>query len=93
MAVCVNRIGTVQTIDPRGQNLASALINGGVYYFTRQAVEGATAPSSLESDILPRLAGRGELRGYRYAGFFIDIGVPESLAAAAELVPKQRRYL
>ena len=31
------------------------------------------------------------MRGYRYRGFFIDIGVPESLAAAAKLVPEQRR--
>jgi D,D-heptose 1,7-bisphosphate phosphatase len=81
----------VRAIRPRGQALASALINAGVYYFTRQSVESSGASSSLESDILPRLAGRGALRGYRYSGFFIDIGVPESLAAAAALVPKQRR--
>jgi D,D-heptose 1,7-bisphosphate phosphatase len=31
------------------------------------------------------------LRGHPYSGFFIDIGVPKGLAAAAELVPKQRR--
>jgi NDP-sugar pyrophosphorylase family protein len=81
----------VRAIRPRGQSLASALINGGVYYLARKAVEESTAPSSLESDILPRLVGRGALRGYRYRGFFIDIGVPESLAAAAKLVPEQRR--
>jgi D,D-heptose 1,7-bisphosphate phosphatase len=81
----------VRAIRPRRQNLASALINGGVYYFAREAVEGSAAPSSLESDILPRLVGRGALRGYRYRGFFIDIGIPESLVAAAELVPKRRR--
>ncbi len=81
----------VRAIRPRGQSLAPALINGGVYYFARKAVEGSAAPSSLESDILPRLVGRRALRGYRYRGFFIDIGVPESLAAAAKLVPEQRR--
>ena len=81
----------VRTIRPRGENLAPALINGGVYCFTRRAVEGSATASSLESDILPRLAGRGALRGHRYSGFFIDIGVPESLAAAAKLVPEQRR--
>jgi D-glycero-D-manno-heptose 1,7-bisphosphate phosphatase len=81
----------VRTIRPRGQSLARALINGGVYSFTRRAVEGSAARSSLESDILPRLVGRDALRGYRYGGFFIDIGVPESLAAAAILVPERRR--
>ena len=81
----------VAAIISRRRSLAPALINGGVYYVTRPAVEGSTAPSSLESDILPRLVSLGALRGYRYFGFFIDIGVPESLAAAAELVPKHRR--
>jgi len=40
---------------------------------------------------LPELVRRGALRGYSYSGFFIDIGVPENLAAAADLVPLQRR--
>ena len=39
----------VRAIRPRGQNLASALINGGVYFFTRRAVEGPAAPSSLRA--------------------------------------------
>ena len=30
----------VRAIRPRGQTLAAALINGGVYYFTRRALEG-----------------------------------------------------
>jgi D,D-heptose 1,7-bisphosphate phosphatase len=81
----------VRAIRPRGQPLASAWINGGVYYFTRAAIEGFGSPSSLESDILPKLAAREILRAYPYTGFFIDIGVPESLAAAATLVPRQRR--
>ncbi len=81
----------VVAIRPRGQNLAPALIKGGVYYFTRRVVEESVAASSLERDILPKLISRGVLRGYRYSGFFIDIGVPESLAAAVELAPGRRR--
>ena len=61
------------------------------HYLTRRALEGWAAPSSLEKDILPGLVARGALRAYPYSGFFIDIGVPASLAAAAELVPSQRR--
>ena len=61
-----------------------------MYYFTRRALAGS-APSSLEGDILPGLVARGALNAYRYSGFFIDIGVPASLAAANELVPNQRR--
>ncbi len=81
----------VSAIRPRGTPLASALINGGVYYLTRRALDGAVAPSSIESDVLPKLIAAGALRGYPYTGFFIDIGVPETLAAAAEVVPRWRR--
>jgi D,D-heptose 1,7-bisphosphate phosphatase len=81
----------VRAIHPRGENLPVALINGGVYYVAHEAIEGSVALSSLENDMLPRLIGREALRGYPYPGFFIDIGVPQSLAAADQLVPKQRR--
>jgi D-glycero-D-manno-heptose 1,7-bisphosphate phosphatase len=81
----------IQAIRPRGAPVVSALINGGAYYFTRRALDGFCSPCSLERDILPELSSRCLLRGYAYSGFFIDIGVPESLAAAAELVPTQRR--
>jgi len=69
----------------------SALIEGGVYYLTRRAVDGFPALTALEGDILPELVRRGDLRGYPYSGFFIDIGIPENLAAAADLVPRRRR--
>ena len=81
----------VTAIRPRGRALQSALTNGGAYYFTRRAVEGFPAPCSLEADIFPELVRRGALRGYSYPGFFIDVGIPENLAAAAHLVPLQRR--
>ena len=81
----------VKAMRPRRASLPSALINGGVYYLTRRALDGFGAPCSLESDVLPNLIAAGSLRGYSYAGFFIDIGVPETLAAAAELVPRRRR--
>jgi D-glycero-D-manno-heptose 1,7-bisphosphate phosphatase len=46
---------------------------------------------SIESDLLPRLVDRGELRARRYDGFFLDIGVPETFASAQVDVPAQRR--
>jgi len=55
-----------------------AWVNGGVYAFApplwRHLPEG---PSSLERDVLPRLAARGLLHGCRRAGRFWDIGTPE----------------
>ncbi len=83
--------GLVRVIHPRGTTLPSALINGGVYYLTRRVVDGVGAPCSLETDVLPKLIATRALRGCTYAGFFIDIGVPETLAASADLVPRWRR--
>jgi D,D-heptose 1,7-bisphosphate phosphatase len=81
----------VAAIRARGQPLERALINGGVHYLTRRAADRLSQPSSLESDLLAKLAAEGKLGGRSYDGFFIDIGVPEALAAAGELVPKARR--
>jgi len=55
-----------------------AWVNGGAYAFApalwHHLPEG---PSSLERDVLPRLAARGLLRGMECAGRFWDIGTPE----------------
>jgi NDP-sugar pyrophosphorylase family protein len=55
-----------------------AWVNGGVYAFLpalwRELPEGA---SSLERDVLPRLAAQGKLLGRKCPGRFWDIGTPE----------------
>lgn len=66
------------------------LINGGVYLVGRNLFEGlayrAGEPVSLESDILRQALARGKrLFGYATGGRFIDIGVPEDYARAAEV--------
>ncbi len=81
----------VSAIHPRDAPLASGLINGGVYYLTRGVLDEIGAPCSLERDVLPKLIAARALCGYTYSGFFIDIGVPETLAAAAEVVPRWRQ--
>jgi NDP-sugar pyrophosphorylase family protein len=72
----------VSTIRPRGSSLEPAFINGGVYHLKRRSLEGLHQPSSLEADLLPHLIREGQLSGFAYSGFFIDIGTPESYAAA-----------
>ena len=68
---------------------AFLLINGGLYRMHRSIFLEATGhatPLSLESDLAPDLCTRGLLGGQVFEGDFIDIGVPESYAAAQDLL-------
>jgi D-glycero-D-manno-heptose 1,7-bisphosphate phosphatase len=67
----------------KGEASGEGLINGGVYWLSRSILDFITkAPCSLEREIFPVLAERGMLHGRAYQGSFIDIGVPDDLAAA-----------
>ena len=69
---------------------AAGLINAGVYLLSRAVLERVRIPSSLEHDIFPELAQAGLLRGQRFDGFFLDMGLPETLAQAVREVPRRR---
>lgn len=58
------------------------LINGGVYLLNRAITQLLSAPSSLEMDIFPRLVASRQLQGMMFDGYFLDIGLPETLAQA-----------
>ncbi len=58
------------------------LINGGIYYLDRAMVSRIEAPSSIESDVFPELVREGRLEGLPFDGYFLDIGLPETLAQA-----------
>lgn len=81
----------VVRFTPRPDRAGPGLVNGGVYLMRRRLVEALAGACSLETDVLPRLAAAGRLAGVTYQGFFIDIGVPESLAAAQGSIPQQQR--
>jgi D-glycero-D-manno-heptose 1,7-bisphosphate phosphatase len=88
----VDRYGVVETAGARITAFRErgtpgpGLINGGVYLLRRAIVDHIGAGMvSLERDVLPQLAGA--LYGETFAGRFIDIGVPEDLAAAETIVP------
>jgi D,D-heptose 1,7-bisphosphate phosphatase len=94
----VGRYGAVGLAGARvvafGEKASSGpgLINAGVYWLTRDILgELGTPPSSMERDVLPRLAARGLLRGAVYDGRFIDIGTPDDLARADALLPEWER--
>jgi len=67
------------------------LANGGVYLIERGVVEriawDGRSPLSLEDNILPDvLRSGGRLMGFECAGRFIDIGLPEDYARAADVL-------
>ncbi len=68
------------------------VINGGVYWLKRDALDGVGPPPvSMERELLPRLAAQGLVRGAVYDGHFIDIGTPEDLARSGALLPQWER--
>lgn len=89
--LCISADGSVAGIVPRSEAMGDALINGGVYVFRRSAFAMFHDKFSIEQDLIPELIRRSELRGREYHGFFIDIGIPETFAAAQIDIPAHRR--
>jgi D,D-heptose 1,7-bisphosphate phosphatase len=67
------------------------LVNGGVHAYRRAMIDSLSPCCSLEEDILPLLAARGNLLGLPFDGYFIDIGIPQSLARAPPEVARRRQ--
>jgi D,D-heptose 1,7-bisphosphate phosphatase len=67
------------------------LASGGLYACRRRLTENLAPRCSLEEEIFPRLAADGALRSVRFAGYFIDIGVPAALEHVQHEVPRRRR--
>ena len=64
------------------------VLSGGIGAFRRRIVDVLAPVSSLERDVLPRLAREGALIGFVAAGYYVDLGTVEGLARArAELEP------
>jgi D-glycero-D-manno-heptose 1,7-bisphosphate phosphatase len=70
-----------------------ALINAGIYVLRASVAERInTLPCSIETDIFPALAREGRLAGAVRHGYFLDIGLPETLAQGRrELLALRRR--
>jgi D,D-heptose 1,7-bisphosphate phosphatase len=67
------------------------LVNAGVYLIDRRIVTELPEDGSLERDVLPRLCALAMVRGRKYDGFFLDIGVPDALSLAQTAIPQRRR--
>lgn len=72
----------------RPEGASSEPINAGIYLARRKILDEITSsPCSLEREILPTLAARGQLIGTAVEGAFIDIGIPDDFARAQDFMP------
>ncbi len=75
-----------------GAGAGDALISCGAYALRRSIMDWIhTAPLSLESNVFPKLADAKVLAGMCCNGFFIDIGLPETLSEARATFPDRMR--
>jgi dTDP-glucose pyrophosphorylase/histidinol phosphatase-like enzyme len=67
------------------------VINGGIYVLKREILDLIHAlPCSLEQDIFPALVKQGQIRGCEFGGYFLDIGLPETLEQGHLELPRVR---
>ena len=70
------------------QTSGAGMISGGVYCLRRTILDYIlTLPCSIESDVFPLLASANRLGCSLYSGYFIDIGLPETLQQAKSELP------
>ncbi len=85
----------ITAFDERARTAGPANVNAGVYICRREPLLAAIrsfstdAPLSLEGKVMPLLAAQGALAGCAFDGYFIDIGVPDSFAAAQLELPRR----
>ena len=82
-SVRIDNDGRVICFVEKQRGQGAGLINGGTYLLNKSVITSIPAdrPISFERDTFPSLVGRG-LHGHVGTGLFLDIGTPESYAAA-----------
>lgn len=87
--VQVDGDGRITAFREKEASAGAGLINGGVYLFDRAVL--AALPRgrvvSLEREIFPPMAAEGRLGAAVFDSDFIDIGLPETYAAAPAILP------
>lgn len=85
--ICADgRISAFREKDPA--HVGPALISLGIYALRREVLARVTkTPCSIETDVFPGLAAEGVLGGAVFDGYFIDIGLPDTLEQARRELP------
>jgi len=73
---------------PKPEEAPSKLVNAGVYVLNPSILKSIPdgRKVSTEIDVFPGLAHEGSLYGYRFDGFWVDIGVPEDFFLANRMM-------
>ena len=81
--------GRILRFEEKRESAEPGAINAGVYLIARERLQSipTAKPVSLEREMFPAWIG-GDFYGYLAAGPFLDIGTPESYAAAAAFFAK-----
>ena len=78
---------------PTPEEVFSNLINAGSYLLEEEVFDVMpTGRHSLERDVFPLLAERGQLNGVPFEGYFIDAGTPTSWSDGVEACIEHRRF-
>lgn len=85
--------GRIVGFHEKDETAAGAgLISGGVYVLRKSILDRIKAlPCSIEVDIFTHLASEGRLAGLPVEGYFLDIGLPETLGEARREMPDALR--
>lgn len=88
---CVLQGGRVTAFSEKGRS-GPGLINAGIYWLNQPVLDRLPdGKCSLENDLFAPLALENKLAGVPSDGFFIDIGLPETLEEANLSVPRWRK--
>ncbi len=79
----------VRAFLERPRQPGPGLVNAGIYRLRDEIFTYVTPNCSFERDVLPALAAEGKVAATPRDGFFIDIGIEETFAAAQVDVPAQ----
>lgn len=91
--VSINAVGKVTAFIEKSKNKKEGFVNSGVYVFSPKTTNIIKNKKrySLEKDLFPKLAKRGELYAFKVKDDFIDIGTKENYALARKVL-SQKRY-
>ena len=88
----VDDAGLAVRVVNRGEATnAPFYVNGGVYCFAKSHFADRHGKFSLEGELLPALCEAGKLRTLKSAGYFLDIGVPDTYVRSQVEIPARQR--